>query len=132
MKQNLKNSEKRDAILEVLKNTKTHPTADWIYDKIRTTYPQIGIATVYRNLKILLEQKQIMKIEVGDGIDHYDAGVNIPHDHTYCMKCGAIGDINPIPVGSLEELAKDEFSVSSYSLIIYGKCKKCMQEETLE
>ena len=72
-----------------------------------------------------------MKIDVGDGLDHYDANVDIPHDHTCCIKCGAIGDISPIPKGEFEHFTKDKFSVQSYSLILYGKCEKCMQEATL-
>ncbi|MBO5059462.1 MAG: transcriptional repressor [Clostridia bacterium] len=132
MEKRLNNSEKRNAILSALKNTTTHPSADWIFEKVREDCPGIGIATVYRNLKILLEQNQIFKVDVGDGLDHYDAQTEIPHDHTYCTSCGCIGDIEAISASGLEQFAKDEFSVEAYSLVLYGKCKKCKQEETLE
>lgn len=132
MKTRLNNSEKRNAILSALKNTTSHPSAEWIFEKVKEDCPGIGIATVYRNLKILLEQNQIFKVDVGDGLDHYDAQIEIPHDHTYCTVCGAIGDIEASSVSGFEKIAKDEFSVEAYSLVLYGKCRKCKQEEALE
>ena len=125
MEKKLKNSDRRNAILSVLENTTCHPSANWIYEKVKEQYPDVGIATVYRNLKILLEQKKVFLVEVGDGLDHYDANVHIPHDHIYCNKCGAICDVESIPINDLVENLKDDVSVESYNLILFGKCKKC-------
>ena len=129
MNKQLKNSEKRNAILAVLKGTTTHPSADWIFERVKESYPSIGIATVYRNLKILLEQNQIFKVDVGDGLDHYDAQTEIRHDHTFCLICGAIGDIEVVPEKQLEKFAVNNFSVESYSMVLFGKCNKCKQKE---
>lgn len=125
MNTQLKSSKNRDAILAVLRGTTTHPSADWIFEKVRESNPNIGIATVYRNLKTLLEQNEIFKVDVGDGLDHYDAQIAVRHDHTYCTSCGAIGDIDAISASSLEQFAKDKFSVEAYSLVLFGKCEKC-------
>ncbi|MBQ1935230.1 MAG: transcriptional repressor, partial [Clostridia bacterium] len=45
-----KHSKQRDAIVQVLKNTKSHPTADWVYEEVRKQIPNISLGTVYRNL----------------------------------------------------------------------------------
>ena len=66
-----KRSKQRDAILSVLKNTKVHPTAEWLHNEVRKDIPNISLATVYRNMKLLLETKQIVGINI-DGIEHYD------------------------------------------------------------
>lgn len=129
MKKQLKNSEKRNAILTALKATKTHPSAEWIYEKVKDDFPEIGIATVYRNLKILLEQKEIFKVDVGDGLDHYDAQTEIRHDHTYCLECGAIGDIDAVSDVKLCDFKQKDFSVESYSMVLFGRCEKCTKEE---
>lgn len=129
MKGQLKNSEKRNAILAALKSTKTHPSADLIFEKVREDFPGIGIATVYRNLKLLLEHKQIFKVDVGDGLDHYDAQTEIRHDHAYCTGCGTISDINIGMPADFNSFANNDFSVESYSMILFGKCKKCKQAE---
>ena len=128
MDKKFKNSENRNAILDILKNTDTHPCADWIYDEDRKVSPSIGVATVYRNLKILLQQHEIFKIDVGDGLDHYDAQIDVPHDHTFCTKCGAIGDIKRADTSLFPDFSNDDFFMDHYSLILFGKCKKCKQE----
>lgn len=127
MATHLKSSKNREAVLEVLKGTTIHPSADWIFEKMKEINPNIGIATVYRNLKTLLAQKEIIKVDVGDGLDHYDAQTDIRHDHTYCTSCGAIGDIEAISASSLEKFAHDKFSVETYSLVLFGKCEKCQK-----
>ena len=129
MDKKLNSSPKRDAILLALRNTTTHPSADWIYEKVKEDFPEIGIATVYRNLKILLDNKEIFKIDVGDGLDHYDANIFDPHDHTFCRVCGAIGDTVAIRQDQLGTFAKDGFSPESYSLILYGVCENCKNAE---
>lgn len=123
MAKKLNNSKKRDAILSVLRNTTSHPTVDWIYKKVKEDFPEIGIATVYRNLKILLENNEIFKVDVGDGLDHYDANVFVPHDHTFCKVCGAIGDTVAVRHDQFKNLAKDGFYPDS--LVFYGICRKC-------
>lgn len=128
MDRKIKNSNKRNAILSVLESTTCHPSANWIYEKVKEQYPDVGIATVYRNLKILLEQGKVFLVEVGDGLDHYDANIHIPHDHIYCRECGAICDVKSIPIGSLVEGVSKEVSVESYNLILFGKCKNCKQK----
>ena len=129
MEKKFKNSEKRNEILKALKETTTHPSAEWIYQRVRLKYPNIGIATVYRNLKLLLEQNLIFKVDVGDGIDHFDANTKWVHGHMYCIRCGSIYDMDTISESQLNELARDSFTVEAYSLVFYGVCKNCKQEE---
>ena len=45
-----KHSHKRDAILECLRCTTSHPTAEWVYTQLKPTIPDLSLATVYRNL----------------------------------------------------------------------------------
>ena len=123
-----KNSDRRNAILSVLEGTTCHPSANWIYEKVKEQYPDVGIATVYRNLKILLEQGKVFLVDVGDGLDHYDANIHIPHDHIYCRECGEICDVESIPIGSLVENVSKEISVESYNLILFGRCKNCKKK----
>ncbi|MGN0709492.1 MAG: transcriptional repressor, partial [Anaerovoracaceae bacterium] len=46
----MKYSKQKQLIYDIVKSTDTHPTADWIYNKAREKMPNIGVATVYRNL----------------------------------------------------------------------------------
>ncbi len=64
-----KKSRQREKILELLKSTGSHPTADWIYEKLKAEFPNLSMSTVYRNLNILIEQELIKKIDFGSAYD---------------------------------------------------------------
>lgn len=85
-------SRQREAILNTLCSTKTHPTAAWIYENVRLVLPNISLGTVYRNLAMLEEDGVIRKIPVGDGREHFDGDVS-GHSHFYCKQCRHITDI---------------------------------------
>ena len=122
-------SQKRDAILNILKHTTTHPTADWVYEQLTECYPDAGIATVYRNLKILLDQGEIIKIDVGDGTDHYDADIS-EHYHFMCKCCGKIYDIRPgeMSFGNIPKTVGD-MTIEEMSVVFKGICGKCRVKE---
>lgn len=121
----MRNSEKRNAILNILHNTTSHPTAEWVYERLLEEYPEAGIATVYRNLKLLLEQNMIIKIDVGDGTDHYDADIS-EHYHFTCRCCKRIFDLRPneLPLGSVPKNVNG-FNIESMSVVFSGVCGEC-------
>ncbi len=122
----LKHSRQREALIEILKGTKTHPTADWLYLELRKEFPNVSLATVYRNLKLLSDEGDIIRIDVGSGTEHYDAD-NSNHYHFVCGKCGSIIDL-AIPLIKEVDKAVEEACggrVDKHSLIFWGMCKKC-------
>ncbi len=122
-------SRQRESIKEYLRNTKEHPTADTIYMKIREKYPNISLGTVYRNLNLLVEHGEIIKLSTGNGSDRFD-GNAAPHYHFICTECSAVEDLE-IPeevFDQLNELAGKGFSgkIEGSSTFFYGKCKNCL------
>lgn len=117
-------SRQREAILNVLRSTKSHPTAAWIYEHVREQIPNISLGTVYRNLAALSESGEILSINVGDGQEHYD-GDNSAHLHLQCKACGNISDIyldsDPLSVMATNQGFLPETSV----YLVYGTCKNC-------
>ena len=116
-------SKNREVIYEVLASTKSHPDAEWVYANAKEKLPDMGIATVYRNLKALVESGKIMEIESIDGIVHYDANM-MPHSHFICEGCGAISDVD-IPFVSYNIIEKDGYAVKRGKIVLYGVCPKC-------
>lgn len=122
----LKHSKQRDALLNLLKSVYCHPTADWLYAQLKKDFPNISLATVYRNLNLLLEMGEIMKLDVGDGVEHYDANAT-EHCHFVCNKCHSVIDIS-IPSSPLlksEAEANNDISVTTCNLFMFGKCSSC-------
>ena len=57
-------SRQREAIVNVLKSTTSHPSAAWIYDRVRIQIPNISLGTVYRNLAALEKEGIVVKVPV--------------------------------------------------------------------
>ncbi len=128
-----KGSRQRDEILKVLKSAHDHPDAFTIYERVRKSVPGISLATVYRNLAALTEEKVLLRIDGGSAGAHFDGDMS-PHYHAVCRLCGRIDDI---PAGMEEEI--DSFFKNSYggiieghSLMFYGLCPECAKNEKLK
>ena len=117
-------SRQREAIINVLRSTNTHPTAAWIYEQVREQIPNISLGTVYRNLAALSESGEILSINVGDGQEHYD-GDNKAHVHLHCKTCGCIKDLslNSDPLSDMAE--KEGFVTETSIYLLCGTCEKC-------
>lgn len=124
----VRNSNQRKIILEIMKDNLTHPTADEVYDKARAIDGHISRGTVYRNLGFLVETGDIKKISVPDGSDHYDSKL-YEHYHFCCGNCGKMydipGTINLETKTVSDEMEKEGFSISSHNLIFTGLCPAC-------
>ena len=65
-------SRQREDLLSILKNSKSHPTAEELYNSIKEKIPSVSRGTVYRNLKDLVDEGYIIKISMAGGADRYD------------------------------------------------------------
>ena len=95
----------REVIYETLKGTAAHPDVDAILAMIKDKLPGIGVATVYRNLRALVDEGRVVTLETSLGSIHYDADVS-DHAHFVCRHCGRISDLfigSPL-TKSVEEL----------------------------
>lgn len=129
-KRPLRNSKQRAIILEVLKSTKTHPTADWIYEKVRKRIPNISLGTVYRNLSVLKEMGKIMELNCGEKCSRYDGNPE-NHYHFVCLKCGRVFDVEGIDVNRKidEEVSeKNGWEVFYHRMEFYGLCGECSKK----
>ena len=82
----------RKLILEALKQNQSHPSADSVYDYVRSRMPSVSLGTVYRNLETMYRQGMIIKIETPDGQKRFDCNTS-EHPHFRCVECGKIEDI---------------------------------------
>ena len=127
MESTSKHFRKRDAILNCVRCTTTHPSAEWVYEHVREQMPDISLATVYRNLSLFKEQGLIMSLGTVKGVERFDGNTE-PHVHFICTGCGAVVDLPGIAVP--EELnaavARDAGGqVNSCQLTFTGLCGQC-------
>jgi Fe2+ or Zn2+ uptake regulation protein len=116
----------RKIILEELKKVKTHPRADEIYAMVRKRLPRISLGTVYRNLEVLSELKEIQKIESVGTLKRFD-GTPENHYHIRCIKCDRIDDAPFDIEAGLEKKARPftNFTIIGHRLEFIGICQEC-------
>ena len=116
----------RAVILEELRKTKTHPTADELYSIVRERLPRISLGTVYRNLDFLADSGEIRRLEAAGSTKRFDGDIS-RHQHVRCIQCGRIGDVmEPREAPSVTGMSVDGFSSILNSRIEYdGICKEC-------
>jgi len=89
-------TEQRRHILQELRACSDHPSADQLFGRLRKRLPRISLATVYRNLELLVAQGKIQRLDPGPKRGRYD-GVATPHPHFRCIACGKIEDVENAP-----------------------------------
>lgn len=125
----MNHSHQRDLIMDFLKGTTSHPTAEEVYEVVRKSEPNISLGTVYRNLNLLADNKMILRLHMENGIDHFDADIS-EHYHYFCNSCGRIYDLAMKPPVQLSKVIKSADKVApghieGCTLYFYGKCANC-------
>lgn len=122
-----KYSKQREEILELVKESYTHPTAEEVYQELKKRNSTSSRGTVYRNLNLLAKNGIIEKISMQVGPDRYDY-MRKSHHHAICRQCGNVFDFCfDIDVDELKSSIKSQTDLESISdsIIIEGICKKC-------
>ena len=119
-------TKQREAILRYIKNTASHPTADMIYDSLRKEIPNISKGTVYRNLKVLQERKQISELRFKGTVSRYE-GRQDRHYHFRCERCGRVFDIDEPVDKTLDSRmsGRTGLKIFSHQIEFHGLCKDC-------
>ncbi len=119
-------SKQREVVMNVLQNTKSHPTVNWIYEQARLQIPNISLGTVYRNLTELSKEGIIAEVPVGDGSQHFDGDIS-NHIHFHCLSCGKIYDCPNISDSLTDYIEKAlDCAVRTEKRLFQGTCKNCL------
>ncbi len=130
----LKVTRQRVLVLEAIASRpEAHLTAEEIYDLVKVSYPEIGLATVYRTIQLLNELHLIDRISFDDGFVRYEMG-NVHgggkmhrHHHLICLKCGRVISFRDDLLEELEKkiTATAGFRVVDHEVKLYGYCVEC-------
>lgn len=122
----MRKTKQKEAILEVLRETTSHPTADWVYNEVRKEIPNISLGTVYRNLRLLCQSGEIAELDLCGSLSRFDARQD-DHYHFRCEKCGRVFDIDePVDKKIDGRIArKTGFMVIYHKLEFRGVCRDC-------
>lgn len=133
----LKVTNQRLSVLEVLASHRdSHMTAEDIYELVKRDCPEIGLATIYRTVQLLLEMQLVERISLDDGCARYEIGEIFDgeerhhHHHLICQTCGKVQPFHDDLLDELERYIEKNtgFHVSDHELKFYGQCKTCREK----
>ena len=119
-------SKQRDEVFRIINTSDRHLTAEEIFLECKSRNVPISMATVYRNLGIMVEQRIIKKVSITGEPDRYDKIIT-KHDHLICESCKGLQDLNIEDISNdIEE--KIGMEILSYDLNIYYICPECRKK----
>ena len=133
----LKVTNQRLLILEVLANQQDkHMAVESIYELVKVEYPEIGLATVYRTVQLLLELQLVDRINLDDGCVRYEIGHLFDgaskhhHHHLICQTCGSVQSFEDDLLEEIEAHIEEtlNFHVLDHELKFYGQCSECQKK----
>ena len=120
----------RVELIRLIAASEAHPSAAQLFSKIKTTYPTMSQATVYKTLALLKEINQVLEIDLRDD-SHYDGNRPEPHPHLICTRCNKIMDgeleITKSSLNKLEETSG--FRIQRQQITFYGLCPECSRAD---
>ena len=112
-------------IFDIINRSREHLTVEQIFQRLKESYPNVVLATVYNNLNRLLEAELIRKVSIEGMPDRYDRMKK--HDHLVCRQCGKLADITFEDLtASLREQLGENFLY--YDLKVYYLCPECRKK----
>lgn len=131
-----KYTKQREIILNViLENQECHLSPEDVYQKLREKHPEIGLATVYRNLQLLESLGLLYKIDFNDGCQRYELKLNEEsehhHHHLICRICGKVEEFKNDSLEDLEKAIEREkgFQIEDHIVKFFGLCSSCAKNK---
>ena len=131
MEVSAKRFRKRDAILTCLQQTTAHPSAEWVYARLKPEIPDLSLGTVYRNLSLFKQQGVIASVGAVNGVERFDYNTD-PHVHFICNECNRVLDMHTVevPTALLDTAEKASGGqVNTCQLTFTGLCGDCIAKQ---
>ncbi|MGI6226384.1 MAG: Fur family transcriptional regulator [Peptococcales bacterium] len=113
-------------------NMEKHLSAEDVYQIVKYSHPEIGLATIYRTLDLLAELQILKKLNFGDGKTRYEFSEDNDHHHHHliCLECETVTEFEDDLLESLETVIskRNGFKIVDHQLKFYGYCKDCQNK----
>ena len=119
-----RSTRQRSAIRSAIEAAGRPLSTQEVLDAAQAEVPAMGMATVYRNVKLLIDAGEIAVVTLPGESPRYEAAQHAHHHHFQCDLCRRVFDVHACP-GDLTNLAPPGFTVSHHELTLYGECGEC-------
>lgn len=116
----------RDAIQGTLERADRPLSPQEIHEGASREVENLGLATVYRNVKAMVEEGWLQTVDLPGAPSRYELADKEHHHHFHCNRCDRVFEVEDCP-GSLKGLAPEGFEAESHEIILYGRCPECVE-----
>lgn len=114
----------RDAITAVIQSARRPLSPGEVLEAARASVQEVGLATVYRNLKRLVAEGSVQVVTLPGDSARYEVAESAHHHHFQCTKCLRVYDV-PGCSGNLNRWVPRGFTVDRHEVTLYGRCTDC-------
>mgnify|MGYP000917322524 CR=1 FL=1 len=120
-------TKQKELILQIMKTTDTHLTADEIWRLAKDELSGIGLATIYRNLELMVDGGLIEEIYIAGWPKWYELKKSGYHGHAFCEQCGRLQEVVNCSLCLVKNRLQQEekFEGREWRFLVIGRCKKC-------
>lgn len=119
-----RSTSQRKAIQDALARAQRALAPSEILDAARRDAPRLGIATVYRTIRALVEEGRLVPVELPGRPPRYELSGKPHHHHFYCRECAQVYPIEGCASG-LGDLVPNGFHMEEHHVVLYGLCRTC-------
>ena len=123
-------TETRKAVIDFIIQSHDHPSADMIYQALLPAFPNMSLATVYNNLKVLIDEGFVSELKVRNDTTTYYDFMGHQHLNVICEKCGRIADMD-LDLADVQQEAADQtgYQITKSQMVVYGICPDCVARQ---
>ena len=123
-------TETRKAVIDFIIQSHDHPSADMIYQALLPAFPNMSLATVYNNLKVLIDEGFVSELKVRNDTTTYYDFMGHQHLNVICEKCGRIADMD-LDLPDVQQEAADQtgYQITKSQMVVYGICPDCVARQ---
>jgi Fur family ferric uptake transcriptional regulator len=121
----------RTAIRDAIEDAGAPVSPKEILELAQSRLAGLGMATVYRTLKLLAEAGVVQQVEIPGESPRYELAGKAHHHHFYCRPCGRVFEVEGCP-GDFADLSPKGFTLDGHELVLFGSCDKCTQKAAKE
>ena len=123
-------TETRKAVIDFIIQSHDHPSADMIYQALLPAFPNMSLATVYNNLKVLIDEGFVSELKVRNDTTTYYDFMGHQHLNVIYEKCGRIADMD-LDLPDVQQEAADQtgYQITKSQMVVYGICPDCVARQ---
>lgn len=115
----------RTLVWDVLRQNRTHMSAEEICAQVQDQFPHVSISTVYRTLELLVGLRLVRETHLGPARRLFEIEEEVPHHHLVCERCGRVGHVHDEDLGTLPAVLRDQQGFAVRGLTVFGLCSAC-------